>query len=80
MARTANGASIASHRKLIGLSQRALANQAGIAAPFLSQIEHGDRQPSPAVLRRLADALGVPLAAITNAVPEPEPGDEQAAS
>jgi transcriptional regulator with XRE-family HTH domain len=78
MNRKANGASIASLRQLVGISQRTLATRAGIAAPFLSQIEHGVRQPSPVVLRRLATELGVPLDAITSVVPEPEP--EQAAS
>ena len=78
MNRKANGASIATIRNLAGISQRALATRAGIAAPFLSQIEHGIRQPSPTVLRRLATELGVSLDSITSVVPTPEP--EQAAS
>lgn len=70
MPRRANGDAIAALRTTIGISQRDLAARAQIAAPFLSQIEHGHREPSPVVLRRLADALGVKLNAITHAVPE----------
>ncbi len=43
-----------------GLSQVQLAARAHLSAPsFLSHIEAGRKQPSPAVLVRLADALGV---------------------
>ena len=44
------------HRKM---AQAALAQAAEIAVPYLSQIETGKREPSVAVLRRLAQALGV---------------------
>ena len=37
-----------------------LAVRSRISAPFLSLVEGGDRQPSLAVLRRIADALGIP--------------------
>ncbi len=72
MSRKVNGLAIASIRKAIGMPQRVLADRAGITAPFLSQIEHGERQPSVQVLRRLADELGVAVAAITYPVPEPD--------
>ncbi len=44
-----------------GLTQRALAEAAGIAAPYLSQLEAGRRRGTAAVLRRLADALGAQI-------------------
>lgn len=37
-----------------------LAERAAVSVPFVSLIESGDRQPSLQVLRRIADALGVP--------------------
>jgi transcriptional regulator with XRE-family HTH domain len=40
-----------------------LASKAGISVPFLSLIESGGRQPSIAVVHRVALALGVPSAA-----------------
>ena len=47
-----------SHR---GLSQLALALEAGLSARHLSFLETGRSRPSPASLRALADALGIPL-------------------
>ena len=70
MTRKVNGATVASLRKALGISQVSLAARARITPPFLSQIEHGQRQPSPEVLRRLATELGVPLDAISHTVAE----------
>lgn len=42
-----------------GLSLRALAAQAGISNPYLSQIERGEKTPSPRILQALAGPLGV---------------------
>ena len=47
-------------RQAKGLRLAALAKAAGISLPFLSLIEAEERQPSLAVLRRLAASLGVP--------------------
>ena len=44
-----------------GLTQVALAKNAGTSAAYLSQIETGRRTGSVRLLRRLADALGVEL-------------------
>ncbi len=41
-----------------------LAKRSKISTPFLSLVERGERQPSLAVLRRLAGALGVPADAL----------------
>ena len=72
MNRKTNGLAIASLRKALGIPQRTLAARAGISAAYLSQIEHSERQPPPAVIRALADELGVAVDAITYPVPEPE--------
>jgi transcriptional regulator with XRE-family HTH domain len=45
-----------------GLSQRELAKLAGITNPYITLIETGQRKnPSLAVLKKLAKALGVPV-------------------
>ena len=44
-----------------GMSGRALAEAAGIAQPYLSQIETGERDGSFETIRKLADALRVSL-------------------
>lgn len=51
-------------RQRSGLGLSELARRAGCSQPHLSNIEHGRRRPSPATLRRLADALQVPLVAL----------------
>jgi HTH-type transcriptional regulator, competence development regulator len=46
-----------------GLSQADLAEKAGVTAPYITQLETGKKaNPSLDVLRRLAKALGVPVA------------------
>jgi DNA-binding XRE family transcriptional regulator len=52
---------VAVWREHRGLSAVALAKAVEISPPYLSQIEHGRRQPSLDVLRRLAQALGVDI-------------------
>ena len=51
-------------RELAELSMRQVAAMAGISNPYLSQIEHGLRAPSEAVLETIAATLGVPPAAL----------------
>jgi transcriptional regulator with XRE-family HTH domain len=51
-------------RELAELSMRQVAAMAGISNPYLSQIEHGLRAPSEAVLDTLAATLGVPPEAL----------------
>ena len=50
-------------REQHGLSQRALAEAAGVSAAALSQIESGQTSPSVATLEKLADGLGISMAA-----------------
>lgn len=40
------------------MSMRELARRCGISAPYLSDIEHGNRSPSMAVMENIAAALG----------------------
>lgn len=63
--RRLNGASLRTIRTLSGISGADLALRANVSRPHLSLIESGARQASPAVLRRLADALGVSIEAIS---------------
>ncbi|MDQ6976343.1 MAG: helix-turn-helix domain-containing protein [Mariprofundaceae bacterium] len=50
-------------RQQQGLSQRCLAEQSGISAASLSQLESGQGSPSVATLQKLADGLGIAIAA-----------------
>jgi len=50
-------------REQRNLSQRALADAAGVSAAALSQIEAGQTSPSVATLEKLADGMGVAVAA-----------------
>jgi DNA-binding Xre family transcriptional regulator len=62
MVRMVNGENpIRVWREYRGLKVRALAEAAGISAPYLSQIESGEREGSFDTLRRIADALKVSL-------------------
>lgn len=51
------------HRRL---SQERLAQQAGISKAYLSQIESGKRRGSTTTLRKIAEALGVPVSVLLN--------------
>jgi len=56
------GNKIKTLRQQHNLSQRALAEQAGISAASLSQLESGQSSPSVATLEKLADGLGLAVA------------------
>ena len=43
------------------LTQAMLAKKVGVHKMTISRLERGDRQPSMALLQRLAKALGVPV-------------------
>jgi transcriptional regulator with XRE-family HTH domain len=45
-----------------GITQRELSQRSGIAGSYLSRIENRRVEPRPKTLRRLAEALGVPVA------------------
>jgi transcriptional regulator with XRE-family HTH domain len=60
-------------RKLVGITQAELAERAGIHQGTMTNIELGKHGVSAQVIRKLADALGSPVDAITYVVPDPEP-------
>lgn len=51
-----------------GDSQKSLAARAGISDVAYGAIEQGKAQPRVSTVRKLADALSVPVGAITHAV------------
>jgi transcriptional regulator with XRE-family HTH domain len=54
------GKTIKRLRTEVGFSQRDLAEAADLTPSFLSLIEKGDREPSLATIRKIADALKIP--------------------
>ena len=55
------GRRIAAFRRMAGLSQERLGERAHVGASYVAHIEIGDRRPTIDVLRRIADAVDVPL-------------------
>ncbi|ABG03558.1 transcriptional regulator, XRE family [Rubrobacter xylanophilus DSM 9941] len=49
-------------RRQMGWSQHELARRSGVDRATISAIESGKRDPSGSTMRKLADALGVPVA------------------
>lgn len=63
---TFNGAALRALREAYGWMGSKFAVAVGITHGYLVNIEKGVRQPSPELARRIADTLGVPLAALTS--------------
>lgn len=59
------GATIRALRDAHGLKIVELARAVGVADSHISNVEAGRRTPSMALCRRIAETLGLPLAAIT---------------
>lgn len=55
-----NGVEVRRRRELKGLERIEFAAQCGITPGYLSHLETGRRQPSPAVFGRICVALGIP--------------------
>jgi transcriptional regulator with XRE-family HTH domain len=56
------------------MTQRAVAEHAGISAKFMSQLERGLKPPNLTVVVGIARALGVPVAAVVaDFDPQPPP-------
>lgn len=53
------GEFVRAQRKLAQVSQRNLARMAGVSDSYLSQLERGNYQPSPQVVKALAQAFGL---------------------
>lgn len=56
-------------RKRSGYNKATLSSLAGIAPSYLTEMEKGDKPGSPAVIKKLADALKCPIPALIR-VPE----------
>lgn len=58
------GAYLRAQREIARLSLRHLARVTNVSDSYLSQVERGMYQPSPEVLRAIADGLGLPPEAL----------------
>ncbi len=56
---TTNGEAIRLHRELAGLNIVQLASRIHVSRGHLTKVERGQMQGSPALLKRIAEALGV---------------------
>jgi len=63
------GDTLAALRQAQGLSLDELSRRAGVSKSMLSQIERAQANPTVAVVWRLANALGVPMAELLGSVP-----------
>jgi len=63
------GARVRELRQDRGLTLKALGRRAELSHPFLSQLERGLARPSVSSVERIAEALGVPVAALWAARP-----------
>ncbi|SDG96216.1 helix-turn-helix domain-containing protein [Klenkia brasiliensis] len=63
--RLVNGASVRALREAVGIRHVDFARRLAISAGYLTNIEAGRKQPAVDVTRRMAEALSVPLEAIT---------------
>jgi len=66
--------SIKRYRLIRGWSQSRLARESGVSQTYISELEAGKWTPNVSVLRKLAAALGVPVAALLDE--EIDGGDE----
>lgn len=51
-------------RVLVGFSQAELARRSGLSQGHISELERGDKEPRPATLKKLSQALAVPMSAL----------------
>jgi transcriptional regulator with XRE-family HTH domain len=58
------GRVLRAHRTALGLSQEALAHEAELTTPFISQLENGLTSPSLSTLAALAKALNTTAATL----------------
>lgn len=68
--RLVHGPAVRAIREALGIKGSVFCIRAGVSHGYLVNIEKGVKQPSPQVARQIADELGVPLDAITYAVPD----------
>jgi transcriptional regulator with XRE-family HTH domain len=65
------GANVRAARTAASLTMAALSERTGIAVPHLSRLEAGTHLPSVSTLKKVSDALEVPICAFLDA-PEPK--------
>jgi len=73
MPRAINTAALREIRELVGISQRELGRRCGISPTTITNVERNKHGVSPELQRKIADALGVKLDAITSPVRETAP-------
>lgn len=61
---TLNRAALIALRERSGMSKAELAERAGIHPTLVTRLENGERRATPAVMRKLADALKVSQVAL----------------
>lgn len=66
--RLTHGPAIRAIREALGIKHGEFALRCDITPGYLSNVEAGRKQPSPAAAKRIADNLGVPLDAIAYTV------------
>lgn len=66
------GSTLREIRRSQGVTLQQVADGSDLSKSFVSQIESGAANPSISSLKRIADVLGVPLAALFNSVEPPE--------
>lgn len=66
--RKTHGPAIRAIREALGIKHGEFAIRCDMSPGYLTNIESGRKQPSPAASKRIADQLGVPLDAITYVV------------
>lgn len=72
-----NGSTVRALRESVGIPHGIFARDVIVSAGYLTNIEKGARQPTPAVVRRIAERLGVSVDAITYVVPDDRPAPER---
>lgn len=63
--RMTHGPAVRAIREALGIKHGEFAIRCDMSPGYLTNIESGRKQPSPAAAKRIADQLGIPLDAIT---------------
>jgi transcriptional regulator with XRE-family HTH domain len=70
------GAVVRRQRLSAGLSQEELAHRSGLHRTYVTDVERGARNPSLNSIKKLSDALGVPLSELFGLVEGMKPVDQ----
>jgi two-component system, response regulator len=74
------GAVVRSQRLSAGLSQEELAHRSGLHRTYVTDVERGARNPSLNSIKKLSDALGMPLGGLFGLVEEADRREHQTAA